>query len=513
MRKNLLLIVAVLIASIANLNAQTPSGSINPSGLPSSVRLDETANFSVNYSSNVPCSMNIAIFQTNTDGSVNWGAWKAGTTIPGLAANNGTVNVSFDIPISFNLSEDLPTGVSYVWCLALKADGGNEFTWSNTGNNFTVIEADHLINKVVFTGTPTAAFCGEEVTVNFKYNTAQQSNIKITLCVNEEWTNLGDIAEAYIIDAPATTTKAVNASVKLKVPINAAISSALAKGSYKFEITIFKDGWSWINAFRSPTVTISKPIANLSLLNAPTAIVPGRTVNFKINYSSSIPCELYVGLNKSTKKRSGDIDVTTIPLPAATNSDYEFSVTVPDLVTGDYNWLFEILYTGTTTAITTLTSGNVTCEVGNDEILFSNEPERNLILGKSYKTAFAYTLSTKRDVRISLKIYDNSGNYISTVSSQLLNDELATSTTPIENSFSFAIADNLTLATELALINQKYVWEAEILDDTDNTVVIKSVKSDCWVVAEPAAVPVSPIGIIVVVLLFGVIATVKFKYF
>lgn len=262
MMKNLLLTVSLFLISIVS---AWSAGTINVTTLPASVGVGEDAQFVLEYTSDVACSINIAIFKSQAGSDdIDWGTYVGHKDITGLAVAATATEINFDYAVgSMELSSDLPDGIKYIWALKIVADSDqSESGYSNSGatNSFVVTAPTSVTNWIHFTSTPAAEIeAGQTDNIQFEYLIEQDSKLKVSVTkYTTSWGWVGDEVATYSADLTAHVAATPTAYASdVEIPLTTAPTADLTDEMYKWEVTILDMSNGYVTSLKSDIIVLT----------------------------------------------------------------------------------------------------------------------------------------------------------------------------------------------------------------------------------------------------------------
>jgi hypothetical protein len=332
MKKQLLLFLSFLmISTFITFKAQT--GSVTIVSIQSSIEAGTNGAIEVTYTSDVACTLNVQLRETNpNETKVNFNKWIGQMNVADLAiaTTPTTVTLNYSVSGAQTSSADLATGVQYTFSFKLvgdNAEGDFAYNDGETANITTITAPTSVVNSVSFISVPTEISAGSDMTANFEYTLTNEGKVKVDIRKydGETWLSDGLIEEDFIDPAAATSVTPVLDSKTLLVPDDTAISSSLTGDeNYKIVITLYDSSWTFIMQTKSD-LTITQSLGVNSIEEEIFAFYPNPVENI-----------LMVKSNNLTVKSLSIFDMTGRIVKNINNTENLKSIDVSNLSKGIY---------------------------------------------------------------------------------------------------------------------------------------------------------------------------------
>jgi hypothetical protein len=492
MKKNLLPLLVVLMTNLGF--AQT--GSISIVSIPNQIEAGTTVDLQFTYTSDVTADFVVQLFETGVGTlAPDYGTWKTAVTVAAQPAGTDVpITVSFKVPGTVNPSSSL-TNRQYTFDLKMTAVGSHDFGYSNGTADHTVeiLPSSVVVDNINFTAATDATVNpGDNLSVSFSYTLADVRNVKAGLAIyNSTGGYVGnamvggtEVAQ-YYGNEPATTTTPVQQTATIAIPSGIIPSSQLPSGQvYKVVVTIAmaNPNWTYITDKKN-SIIVNDPVIvvtdNITFTGStPTSINPGDNLSVSFSYTLADVRNVKAGLAiyNSTGGYVGNAMVggtevaqyySSEPATTATPVQQTASIAIPSgiipssqLPSGQvYKIVVTIAmanpsWTYITDQKTDIIVNDPVVAV-TDNIIFTAGTAATINPGENLAIAFEYTLSTVRNVKAGLEIYDAIGNYVgnamdgSTDVAQYFMSQAATTATPVQQSVSIAIPSGMIPSSQL----------------------------------------------------------------
>lgn len=255
-----------------------------------------------------------------------------------------------------------------------------------------------------------------------------------------------------------------------------------------------------IGLFITSATTLFAGTGTITVTSMPTTIEAGTTAAITVQYTSDAACKLNVAIFK-TKANGTDldwntyqtqVDVTGLSI-AASPTSVNVNVPLPAGMTPSaslpagvkYVWCFQLndgpnsnyaWNNSPSTNSFTVTPSSVVA----DAINFTVTPKASVAQGEQVTVDIEYTLVAESSIKVSVSEYSTSWAYFGDVVKVELNNEPATTTTPVKKSVVITIPTDAKLSSTLAA-DRSHKWDIGIYT-TSGTYKVSN-KSNATIIA------------------------------